>query len=121
MDYQFTLRRFFVLVFLFVICPLVGWIAYAHRTNAPANLFAGDKPGEYGANSVTIPDDKLDMSTPFYQNDAAKQVEKETGRPMVSSAAEMYPENGEKSEKNEGETKIENPSSVKDSAKTEKK
>jgi hypothetical protein len=99
MDYQFTLRRFFVLVFLFVICPIVGWIAYAARTNAPSNIFEGGKDGGYSANSVTIPDNKLDMSTPFYQNDAAQKLEEETGRPQNSNAEDKYFKGEEKTEK----------------------
>jgi hypothetical protein len=125
MDYQFTLRRFFVLVFLFVICPLVGWIAYAHRTNAPANIFeAGtDKPGEYSSNSTTIPDSKLDMSTPFYQNDAAEKLEKETGRPEASNAEDKYfkGEENENAGAVESQKKTETPVTPADSTKKENK
>ena len=90
MDYKFTLRRFFVLVFLFVICPIVGWIAYAHRYNAPANSFFSNEKDTIIPNSVTIPDNELDAATPFYQNKAAEALEKEEGRPTASDAEDKY-------------------------------
>ena len=90
MDYKFTLRRFFVLVFLFVICPLVAWIAYAARNNAPANVFLSDEKDSTMSNNITIPDNQLDVATPFYQNKAARILENQTGRPKASNAEDKY-------------------------------
>ncbi len=90
MDYKFTLKKYFFMVFFFVICPLVGWIIYAHRTNAPANQFLNEKNGVVFSNNVTIPDNRLDVSTPFYQNDASLKLEKEKGRPTLNDAEDKY-------------------------------
>ena len=100
MDYQFTLKWFFVLVFLFVVCPIVCWVIYAHRTNAGSNLFA-NPDGTYKSDNVTIPEDKLDMSTPFYQNEAAEKLEKETGRTIGTNAEGGYFVGEKKAEKAE--------------------
>jgi len=110
MDYKFTLKKYFMMVFFFVICPIVGWIIYAHRTNAPANMFLDEQKGAFISNNVTIPDNKLDFSTPFYQNDASLALEKEKGRPTVSDAEDKYFD-GQPKESKEGtgsESKKEN-------------
>ena len=90
MDFKFTLKKYFYMVFFFVICPIVGWIAYAHRYNAPANVYLNEQTGEVNSNNVTIPDNQLDLATPYYQNDAALKLEKETGRPTMTNAEEKY-------------------------------
>jgi len=110
MDYKFTLKKYFMMVFFFVICPIVGWIIYAHRTNAPANMFLDEQKGDFISNNVTIPDNKLDFSTPFYQNDAALALEKEKGRPTASDAEDKYFDGQPKEAKEgtAGESKKEN-------------
>ena len=97
MDYQFTLKRFFILVFLFVICPIAAWVIYAHRTNAPANMFEKDK-NVYSSDNVMIPEEKLDMTTPFYQNKASEELEKGQGRPTESNPEMKWSESKESKE-----------------------
>ncbi len=102
MDFKFTLKKYFYMVFFFVICPIVGWIAYAHRYNAPANQFLNEQTGEVNSNNVTIPDNQLDFSTPYYQNEAAANLEKSQGRPTMSNAEDKYFDGQPKESKEEG-------------------
>jgi|GEM_PF-6218218 len=90
MDFKFTVKNFFLMVFFFVICPIVGWIIYAHRTNASANQFLNEQNDVVFSNNITIPDSRLDAATPFYQNDASVKLEKETGRPTLNDEEDGY-------------------------------
>lgn len=118
MDYQFTLRRFFTLVFLFVVCPIVAWVIYAKRTNAPANMYENQEGG-YSSNNVSIPDDKLDMTTPFYQNEAGEKLEKEQGRPTESNPEEKW--SASKHSKIEAKSSSETPAHQTEPSKKESK
>lgn len=51
MEWRPKLSTYFTLVAVLVIC-IIGWVAYASRTNAAANIWDGDK----------------DVSSPFYSN-----------------------------------------------------
>lgn len=90
------------MVFFFVICPIVGWIVYAHRHNAPANQFLNEQTGDVNSNNITIPDNQLDFSTPYYQNDAAQKLETEKGRPTISNSEDKYFDGQPKESKEQG-------------------
>jgi hypothetical protein len=105
MDYQFTLKRFFVLVFLFVVCPIVAWVAYAHRTNAPANAFLSNEKDSIFSDNVTIPDENLDATTPFYDNEASKKLNEGMHRPTSTDLWNHGEEGESKGEEKHGDDK----------------
>jgi hypothetical protein len=45
-----------------------------------------------------IPEEKLDMTTPFYQNEASEQLEKGQGRPTESNPEMKWSESKESKE-----------------------
>lgn len=97
---EYKLSHFFLFVCLFVLC-IVGWIAYAHRTNAPANLTIieeGKDKDEVKSSFFNTDErsDTRDVSSPFYTTIDKNGVQENEGWGVENKEGEE--KNGEKEE-----------------------